>query len=315
MNGVQILGHGGDTFWFHTLLAIFPEQDLGLFISFNSEGGGGTYFDVLEQFTNHFFPDTRPLATPIELDDEYLERFAGPYKFNRHSHTDITKMISIFSLATVSINDGKLHFNMPAMFGQTATHWIPIDSTRFRAANSNEFIAFEVREDGRVEHMYLGGLAILALDKLGSFWSPSLHAGIFIFTILISLYMLVIWPWIYFIRRKYEYKDKDPRHLPLIAKLIGFSTSLCLILFYLLLTIGMSAGQEIVFDIPAVIRFGLIFPFLAIFFLLGMIFQSWQLWKWERSGFFNRFFYSLGTLIFVIAIWQLYFWNLLGWQY
>jgi CubicO group peptidase (beta-lactamase class C family) len=315
MNGIRILGHSGDTFWFHSLLAIFPEHDLGLFLTFNSEGGGGTYFDILEQFTNRFFPDTRPLFTPVELEEGYLERFTGQYKFNRHSHNDISKMISIFSLTTVSINGGKLRLDMPAMFGEPATHWIPIDSTRFRSENSNKIIAFEQRDDGRIEHMYFGGLAILALDKLDGFWSPSLHTGISLLTILISLFMLVIWPFIYLARRNYEFKDNDPSHLPLMAKLSGFATSLCLILFYTLFAIGMSAGQEVIIDIPAAIQFGLIFPLLAIVFLLGMIWQSWQLWKLKRSVFINRFFYSLGTLIFIAAIWQLHFWNLLGWQY
>jgi len=33
--GIRIVGHGGDTFWFHTLFALFPDHDLGLFVSYS----------------------------------------------------------------------------------------------------------------------------------------------------------------------------------------------------------------------------------------------------------------------------------------
>ena len=32
-HGQHIIGHGGDTQWFHTQLALFPEHDLGVFVS------------------------------------------------------------------------------------------------------------------------------------------------------------------------------------------------------------------------------------------------------------------------------------------
>ncbi len=315
MNGVRIVGHGGDTFWFHTLMAIYPHHDLGLFITFNSEGGAGTYIDALVQFTNRFFPDTRPLADTIELEEGYLQRFAGQYKVNRHPRSDITKLISIMNTAEVSVRDDKLRLDLPGIYGQDVTHWVPIDSTRFRAENNNQIIVFDQNDSGRVEHLYLGILPIIAFEKLGGFWSPSLHLGIFLLTVFISLYMLLYWPWLYIVRRNYDHKEKDHPRLPFLTKLTGFATSLCMILFYLLMSIGLSVGQEIVFEIPPIIGVSLIFPFLVIFFLLGMIQQSWQLWNWKLGGFFSRLFYYASILIFVAAIWQLWFWNMLGWHY
>ena len=40
MNNQRVVGHGGDTLWFHTILAMLPEHNLGFFASFNSAGGG-----------------------------------------------------------------------------------------------------------------------------------------------------------------------------------------------------------------------------------------------------------------------------------
>lgn len=38
-HGLRILGHGGGTSWFFNDMAIIPEEDLGIFVSFNSPGG------------------------------------------------------------------------------------------------------------------------------------------------------------------------------------------------------------------------------------------------------------------------------------
>ena len=37
--GERVIGHGGDTLYFHTDLALFPEHDVGLFVSYVANGG------------------------------------------------------------------------------------------------------------------------------------------------------------------------------------------------------------------------------------------------------------------------------------
>src|SRR5205807_10651132 len=41
LNGHRIIGHGGDTFWFHSALHLMEDQRLGFFISQNSAGKDG----------------------------------------------------------------------------------------------------------------------------------------------------------------------------------------------------------------------------------------------------------------------------------
>jgi len=38
-NGEKIYGHGGDTIWFHSLTAMLPERDLGVFVAYNTDSG------------------------------------------------------------------------------------------------------------------------------------------------------------------------------------------------------------------------------------------------------------------------------------
>ncbi len=62
-HGTRILGHGGNTQWFHNTLALFPEHDLGLFVSFNTTTAAPlTYGPFLATFLDRFFaaPPTPP---------------------------------------------------------------------------------------------------------------------------------------------------------------------------------------------------------------------------------------------------------------
>src|SRR5262249_40903460 len=40
-NGLRVVGHGGDTNWFHSLMQLLPERGVGLFVSYNTDTGAG----------------------------------------------------------------------------------------------------------------------------------------------------------------------------------------------------------------------------------------------------------------------------------
>jgi hypothetical protein len=65
-NGEWIIGHGGDTFWFHSDLALFLDRNLGVFVSYNSQEGGGATEEFIEAFVDHYFPEEDVVPTPPE---------------------------------------------------------------------------------------------------------------------------------------------------------------------------------------------------------------------------------------------------------
>src|SRR5438105_6490177 len=60
MNGQRIIGHGGDTIYFHSDMVIVPQAHVGYFISYNSAGKnvGGGRGEVLCAFADRYFPNT-----------------------------------------------------------------------------------------------------------------------------------------------------------------------------------------------------------------------------------------------------------------
>ena len=67
-HGLRIIGHGGDTQWFHTDLALIPDEKVGVFVSYNTNTGGELSFaQFLTQFLDHYYP-TAPSAVVMPAD-------------------------------------------------------------------------------------------------------------------------------------------------------------------------------------------------------------------------------------------------------
>src|SRR5260370_4092249 len=68
MNGQRIIGHGGDTIYFHSDMVLVPKAHVGYFISYNSAGKnvGGGRGEVLRAFANRYFP--KPGEPKVDVD-------------------------------------------------------------------------------------------------------------------------------------------------------------------------------------------------------------------------------------------------------
>ncbi len=313
-NNMKIFGHGGDTFWFHSGLAVIPDYNTGIFLSFNSYNGGGAYAQTINKFIDRYFPDDRSLIETVSLSEEYLEKFTGQYKATRHSHTDLFKLLSILNPVEVSLEDDYLRINN---LGDKASFWEPIDSLRFRNKKSNELIAFELDANNeRAKYLFVGNFPIVAFERLKGFNSPQLHSIIIIVNLITIIFILLFWPFIALIRRKYQRMLPAPQLIPFPAKLVAWICAACFMAFYLLLSISSSSmGEELIMRIPWGVRIGLFFPFLAIPFLLLMMLQAIILWKMKDIKWRSRLFYYFSIIVFLAFYWQIYYWNLLGWNY
>lgn len=310
-NGYRAYGHGGNTFWFHSRMTLIPEANLGYFYSFNSENGAAPSGKVSELFFDYLLPDDRPLMPVIELDEAYLSAFAGNWRFNRFPHSEFFKILAWMNGSNISVHEGKLRFDA---MGEI-TYWLPIDSLRFRAEDRNEILAFARDENGRISELFLGRSAIMALHKNTGLWNTRMHTALAILLVLVMAYISVVWPWMFFVRRRYARIAGRGASLPLVAKWIAWLTAACYVLFIVLIAFGSPAGPELVFGVTSAIKIALFFPILAIPLSLLMLWQSIKLLGMRDVKLFSRLFYWFYTLVFLAAVWQFHFWNLLGWQY
>lgn len=309
-NGVTIIGHGGDTFWFHSLMALLPEHDFGIFLSFNSMTAGGAYLDILDLFMDRFFPE-QLVAPSFRPSKEFLNKFAGEYRANRYAYHDITTISSLFGRPVIRVADS----TAIEVVGSTVKKYIPVDSSTFREVNSNERIAFSFDKKGQVEHMYLSGMPIVALDKVDGMESSSIQYLLWAIVILLTLVGVAYWPLLYRFRRGYQPLLRTRSTLPSDARFVAWINYALLLVFFLGLAVVLSNPFDVVYAIPVALKFLLIIPFLMIVFTIVMLIQLVRVLPSDRYRLWSRLYYLTLCAGSLLSLYLLNHWNFLGYHY
>ncbi|MGK6323178.1 serine hydrolase domain-containing protein [Sphingomonas sp. DT-51] len=109
-NGTTVIGHGGDTIVFHTDLALLPEKNVGLFMSFSSRGERDAVYGARERlfdlFMDRYFP-AKPAALPPAIASAAADAraLAGHYESSRRVETGFISLFYLLQQDVVSAND------------------------------------------------------------------------------------------------------------------------------------------------------------------------------------------------------------------
>ncbi len=119
-NGRTIIGHGGDTVVFHTDLNLLPDENVGIFVSFNSRGAGDAVYGVRERlfadFMDRYFPETSAEPTPAAIADAaaHAQELAGNYQSSRRIQTAFLKLFYLLHQTRLIANeDGTISLGSP----------------------------------------------------------------------------------------------------------------------------------------------------------------------------------------------------------
>lgn len=311
-NGEHALGHGGDTLWFHSNMALLPAQGVGLFVSFNSAGGGAAASTVYQAFMNEYFPvdDAAAPTAPVDF-AERGQRFAGRYRANRYSHRTLAKLAALL-VAKVSVSeDGEALISTAT----GATRWIEVAPLTFQEEHGQRLIAFREDDSGQISHLFLGWMPVFAFERVDLAGNNMLHAVILACSLALFMGTALLWPAAAALRRKHGYTLPPHRRIPLLAKTTGWLGSVLFLGFSAMLAVLMSDPDQIVFGTAALLPVALTLPLLAIPVALAAIYFAVKLWRKRSAGFMARVIYTLLAMAFVATLWQLWYWNLLGYRY
>ncbi len=307
-HGVRIVGHGGNTGWFHSLLALFPEQDLGLFVSYNTSTGAEVSFaPVLQTFLDWQFP-TVPPEPRAESADE-LEPLLGYYRFNRVPYTTFQKVAALLSAVPVRADDGVLVVRTP--FG--TMRMVQVGPLLFQEERGSTLVALRMDESGRATHAFPSLTPMMALERMPWHASPPLH-----FVILgggVVMFLGIIGGGVVGWFRRRGRRLDEPGALRLgrwslmvvAAANVGFLVAVVGLFAALdlwgFLTTPMT-GFAVALALPVVGALAALVAMVAVGLLWGRGVGT----RWLRIR------YSAGVLVALLFVWSLHYWNLLGWR-
>ncbi len=311
VNGYRLVGHGGDTIYFHTLLMLVPEANVGLYVSYNTAGSLpiDNRGDLIHQFMDRYFPAKLPDVKPAPDFAQRAAKFAGSYRSNRHSRTSVEKFLSMFGDAkVVPTKDGTLL--MTNVAGPGGSQWVEVKPGVFREIDDDNTLAFVEDEHGEVTHV-VGPFAFIAAYKLAWYETAGFHY------LVMGLALLGFVVAVVSALRNWRSDRADTVRARRARRLAGLTG-----LLFILFVIGIVASiaslsdlNEIVFGMPSLFKAALALPLVCIPLTLALLYFTVVAW---RQGFWTRYArvqYAAIALLSLAFLWSLNFWNLLGYRF
>nr|WP_294810296.1 serine hydrolase domain-containing protein [uncultured Sphingomonas sp.] len=209
INGHRAIAHGGDTVYFHSDLWIFPEDNVGLYISMNSGGKDGVTRalrgSLFDEFADRYLPDPKK-AAPVELPTakEHAKLLVGSWTNSRRIDSSFAKIIGLLGDTKVSLDaDGRPVIPALTSPGGAPRKLIEVAPFVWQDAYGHERLAAQVI-DGKVARWSFGEVSPFMIwyrtpASLDSAWvMPALLFGIGV-----VLLTALSWPVGWFTRRRY----------------------------------------------------------------------------------------------------------------
>lgn len=308
-NGHRIFGHGGDTLWFHTELALLPDDHAGIFVSYNSDSGAPARTAICQAFIDRYFP-AAPAAAPAPTARlrEPAGTFAGTYRSVRLSYSSLTKLMGLMSVVKVRELPGA-GLSTDGL-GSGHKRWVEIAPLVFREANGQDRLAFRRDASGRVSSL-LGSFPAATYERLGPLETPEVHYAALGLSLCILLLAAIGWPigaW----RGRRQRQPGDP---PRAARLVLWIAAVLLIASTVGLGISLSDAEQIAFGIPTSLEVVLALPMLgAVATAVALVFvvRAWSKGYWRLAA---RLRYTLVAAAAVAFLVVLNYWNVLGYRF
>jgi CubicO group peptidase (beta-lactamase class C family) len=315
-NGYRVMGHGGDTQYFHSYLGIDPANDLVFFVSFGAGGGSPVRSAFAPAFYNEFFPVSETPPVPPE---DFLERagkYAGSYGFWRGNFSTIEKAFGLASVIQVAPTEDN---TLVVAFSENAKQYVEVEENLFRelhpglsliAGFSPRLLAFQEDESGQVTGFVLDGLPFMSLRKLPVYATPSFNFALLGFSLLVMLLVVM--------RRFYQRKEikalaAADRTAVNAAVYASSAHLLAIVIGAVVLTI---VQDQLFSGIPLAFKLWLLLPIVATLAGLYLLYRTVVVWRQGLlAGVWARLRYTVVTMCVLFMCWFYYFWNILGFQY
>jgi len=306
-HGLRIIGHGGDTQFFHTDLALIPDEKLGVFVSYNTVTGGELSFGpFLTQFLDHYYPSAPTVVViPAEATKE-AQRVAGEYEFNRRSYTTFQKAIGLGGDIRIGADSGRLI--MHSALGDSRL--VPVGPLLYREELGDALVSFQADSGGHIVRGFFGPAPMMTMERVPFTQSVMLHwfilgigALVFVGTLLAAIGR--------FFRRRFGEARRDDA-LP--GRWFLVTASLFELVFVIVLVAVLSASQGLLNGPLTGLKFAFVLPVLAALCVLGASYFAARQWRLGAGTRMARLRFSGATFVALLFTWSLAQWNLLGWR-
>jgi hypothetical protein len=247
MNGQRIVGHGGDSIFFHSDMILMPDAHVGLFISYNSAGSrvGGGRTEVIRGFVNRYFPEPVTASPAIDLKMAQADGRAvsGVYSGSRRAESTFLKVAAVLGQASVSADqNGVLTIEGIQSPRGALKQWREIGPLVYREVDGPDVIAFRKDANGVVADL-LPAMPIQISQRVTGLASKKVLFPVVGASQGLIVLTLLLWPVAVLVRKRYG----RPLFSTRLDRVLYFFTRLdCLlqIVFVVLILLPLSLADK-----------------------------------------------------------------------
>ena len=316
INNRRLIGHGGDTLTFHSLLVIIPEEQAGFFVSFNSIGGKKARNELLTEFMDHYYPaDTTVTPQPDPSAASRVQQYAGTYESNRHNYARFEKYFAPWAKIEITATpDGTLL--MPE--GSQTVELVESETGVFSRVDgthpANGDIVFHTRADGTVDFYSMENVPFLVFDRVPWYATAGFTDNLKTAAEII-LATVLLWPLLFVFRRAYSIPEPSVPKPAGIARWVAGCAAFLILAFTIVLLPWVMENEILVSyayypAIPPLLTAALTVPVIAALLTLVTVAFTIIAWKEQYWTRLHRVHYTLITAALVAMLWWVNFWNL-----
>ena len=292
INGREVIGHLGDTEFFHTSLHLLMKEGVGVYFSFNSGGREGIVqtlrWSLFQDFADRYFPATTPPAAPIDEKTaaKHAALMAGNWQVSRTAFSNPIAVLQLISQTKVAVGPkgGLLIPELPGA-NNLPREWEEIAPFVWREKGGHDLLAAKV-ENGKVVRWSFGLLGpFMVFDRVPVHRSSSWLLPAACVSLGVLLLTVLFWPIGWFARRKYRaafplagtalraYKWTRWASLAVVLVLVGWMAMIGALFANLENLAGAFDAFLMILQIVGLIAF-----------ISAVAFTSWNAWLTWRDG-------------------------------
>jgi CubicO group peptidase (beta-lactamase class C family) len=190
-NGWRTIANIGYSPPMNSVLLLLPDQNLGVFVTYNSDGGGdltSQHLGFQRAFFDHYYPASavEPIQPPADF-TERADRFVGGYRQPRVAyHWKRSRALGAVEIR--ESGDGALFLTTP--YGEW--RFVQVEPLYFRQADGPFGLVFREDDQGRINHMSTDLMPQFAFDRLNWYETPRFNIELVLGCILIFLSVIPV---------------------------------------------------------------------------------------------------------------------------
>jgi len=318
-NGHRIIGHGGDTVYFHSDLHLILDANVGFFVSYNSAGRGEVSPRSLlfEGFLDRYFPYRVPPGETLSAEQKKQDAaaVAGSYISSRRSESSFLKVLSMAGQSKVYPNaDGTISVDSFKDPNGQPKKYEEIGPLLYRQVHGQSHIAFSKNAQGRME---------FAIDWPFFNWkrasmtdSRNFNLFVLISALVVIVLALLLWPVAAWVRwhygKKLELTPQQKRQRRVIR--LACVLNLVFLLSLVLLVSSLKGPADITDTINTKVILVQCLGWVAALGTLAAILSALKSWEEKITWFWAR----LGNLAIALSclglFWFAIHWNLMNFR-